>query len=170
MLELSPTDAAVIGCYAAPAALDALDALDHEDRAVVCRVAPDEAMVVGPPSAGNELLTAATARLTSVDADALVLDTTDGWAVWTLAGGSPRAALELLSPLDLRDASFAQGEVGGVPARVLASTDRVDIVVSAMWGEHMRRCVVESCADIGVRCSTASRAWGERRAAKETAS
>jgi hypothetical protein len=99
-----------------------------------------------------------------------VLDTTDGWAVWTLSGGSPRAALELVSPLDLRDASFVQGDVAGVPARVLASTDRADIVVSAMWSEHVRRCVVESCAGIGVRCSTPSRAWAAPRAARETAS
>lgn len=164
MLDLAPTSAAIIGCYAAPDALDALDAaptldaIGGREAVVTCRVAHDEAMIVGPRAAADEMLTAA-ARLVGGDADALVLDATDGWFVWTLTGPSPAAALALMSSIDVRGVAFAQGDVAGVCARILAAPDRLHIVVPAMWAEHLRARVVESCASLGVRCATAARPW-----------
>jgi hypothetical protein len=79
VLELFETRAAVVGAFAASEALDAL----RPAGAYRCRVASDEAMFVGPPGAGEQLLRDS-AAVTAGDADAIVLDVADGWAVWTL--------------------------------------------------------------------------------------
>jgi hypothetical protein len=145
--ELAGAIASVVGCYAAPAAIDALEGIV---AATVCRVAPDEAMVVGAPGEGTALARVANATLTGVDADALSLDATDGWAVWMLSGPRMRRAFSRLSALRLGDERFVQGKVADVPCRVIASPDRLGLVVPSMSAEHVRSRILRDCADIGM--------------------
>lgn len=147
MLELFLTQASIVGCFAAPEALEALIGIDG---AYAGRVAPDEMMLVGEAGSAEELVRAATARASAVDADAVVLDTSDGWAVWTLAGDTAREAFARLSAVPLR-AEYTQGDVARVPVRVIARADRVHLLVPSMWREHLRERTLADCASLGVR-------------------
>ena len=134
MLELAREAVSVLGVFAEPAALDALDA--H-------RIAPDEAMVVGDPGAAPDV---------SVDdPQAVVLDATDGWTTYTLTGDGAREAFARLSALRLPDEGFVQGDVVRVPTRVIVDGERLRILVPAMWGEHVRARILARCANLGVR-------------------
>lgn len=148
MLELVAVRASVVGCFAAPEALDALVATGG---AHACRVAPDEVMLVGAAGSADELVRATTARVRAADPDAVVLDTTDGWAVWTLDGGAAREAFARLSAVPLVGEGFAQGAVAHVPAKVVALPDRLYLFVAAMWGEHLRERILADCASLDVR-------------------
>ena len=152
MLELSATRVSVVGCFAAPEALDALAAA-HD--AHVCRVAPDEVMLVGEPDAAATLVAAAIADATAIDPDAVVLDTTGGWAIWSLAGDAAREAFARLSAVELPDEGSTQGDVAHVPVRVIALPDRLHLVVPAMWREHLRERILARCASLGVEEVTA---------------
>ena len=76
-------------------------------------------------------------RLATLDPDALVIDTTDGWAAITVAGGGARSSFGLLSRLELPDAGFTQGEVVHVPAKVIADDEQVLILAPSMWEAHL---------------------------------
>ena len=76
-------------------------------------------------------------RLAALDPDALVVDTTDGWAAISIAGDDARGSFGLLSRLELPDAGFLQGEVVHVPAKVVAGDDRVLILVPSIWEAHL---------------------------------
>ena len=101
MLELHAPSVSVIEVHGEPSALNALVG--------VHRVAPDEAMLVDARSA-----------VRVDDPDAVILDATDGWVVFTLVGDAARTAFERLSALELPAEGFAQGDVAHVPARVIA--------------------------------------------------
>ncbi len=152
MLELVATQASVVGCFAAP---EALDVLAPTSGTYACRVAPDELMLVGEPGAEAALAAAATAGTTALDPDAIVLDTTDGWAIWTLAGDAARDAFTRLSAVELPDEGAAQGDVAHVPVRVIALPDRLHLLVPAMWGGYLRERILDRCASLGVREATA---------------
>jgi hypothetical protein len=145
VLELVETRASVVGAFASARALDAL----RPAGATRCRVAPDEAMFVAPPSAAAALVRDASA-VTAGDVDAIVLDTTDGWAVWTLAGEAVRDAFARLSSVEPSH-GYAQGEVAGVAVRVIAQEDRIHLLVPAMWGDHLRRRILARCPEVVAR-------------------
>lgn len=156
MLELRETRAGVVLCCASA---DALDAIRAGRDAAVCRTAPDEALVVVPPQAAGRLLAGATGALARADPDAVVLDATDGWCVWTLTGAEGREAFARLSTLLLPAEGFAQGPVAHVPAKVLATPRGLHMLVPAMWREHLRERILAYCADLGVAERTEPRAW-----------
>jgi len=147
VVELAPTRAAVVGCYGAPGAIDELAGTV---AAAFARSAPDEAMLLAAPGDGAALANAAESAMTRVDPDAFAVEATDGWAVWTLTGDGTRLAFSRISALRLGDRGFVQGSVASVPVRVIARPDRVDLVVPAMWAEHVRGRIEHDCADIGV--------------------
>ncbi len=132
MLELTATRVSVVGAFASPEALDALSPAG----AYRCRIAPDEAMFVADVDA-SALVRDASA-VTAGDPDAVVLDMTDGWSVWTLAGDGAREAFAFLSELELPDEGYVQGDVAHVPVRVIARPDRLELFVPAMWGAYLR--------------------------------
>ena len=142
MLELIDMRASVVGVFATVEALDAL----RPAGAYRCRVAPDEAMFVAPPSAGVPLLRDASAVLAG-DSDAVVLDITDGWTIWTIAGDPVRGTFARLSALEVGD-GYRQGDVVGVAGRVIAERDRIHLFVPAMWGNHLRTRVLALCPGI----------------------
>lgn len=135
MLELATTSVSVIGVFADPATIDALD-----PRAFW--IAADEAMLVGEPGA--------TPTVAVDDPHAVVLETTDGWTVFTLTGEQVRAAFARLSALPLPERGFVQGDVVRVPARVIVEPGRLRILVPAMWGEHVRTRILARCAKLDV--------------------
>jgi sarcosine oxidase gamma subunit len=155
VLELSEIDATVVTCVAERAAVDAVAAAPG---GVVLRIAPDEAMIVREPGSADRSTAAAFASARRVDRDALVVDASDGWAIWGLTGDSLADAFARLSQLPLAD-GFAQGEVAHVPAKVLVDGDEVRLLVPAMCREAVRERILAECGDLGVRERTQPRAW-----------
>lgn len=158
MLEVSWTPVSVVQVFAEAAALDAL----APAGATRCRVAPDEAMFVREAGAGQALLRDAEA-VTAGDPDALIVEGTDGWAVWTLTGDRLPDALERLSHLELDAGTngFTQGDVAHVPARIVIDHGRAHVFVAAMWGAYLRERILGRCADFGVT-EASETPWGAR--------
>jgi len=132
--EVAPTR---IGVVSASATAEALDALVVPGRAIACRVAADELLLLCAPDVSEEVARETGTRLTVLDPDALVVDSTDGWSSIELEGDGARMAFSRLSSLELPDAGFVQGEVVHVPAKVVVDRDRVRILVSSMWERHL---------------------------------
>lgn len=143
MLELAATRSSVVGAFASPEALDALSPAG----AYRCRVAPDEAMFVAEADVAGALVRDASA-VTAGDPDAVVLDMTDGWTVWTLAGDGARDTFAFLSELELPDEGYVQGDVAHVPVRVIARRDRLQLFVPAMWGAYLRERILGLGLDV----------------------
>lgn len=146
MLELLSTRASVLGCFASAEALDRLPAS--------FRVAPDEAMIVGEPS---DPRTEAIGQ--ALGDDAVVMDMTDGWTIWTLAGEEAHDAFAYLSSLRLPVDGFTAGDVARTPVRIVSRTDRVHLFVPAMWGSYLRERILHDCACLGIRERAGSFDW-----------
>ena len=138
MLELINTRASVLGVFATAEALDGLSSS--------FRVAPDEAMIVGTPSKAQTGAVSA-----DMGEDAVVMDMTDGWTIWTLSGEGAREAFAFLSPVRLTGDGFTTGDVARVPVRIVSREDRLHLFVPAMWGSYLRERILHDCASFGVR-------------------
>jgi hypothetical protein len=134
VLEITRT---LVGVVAASAAARALDVLVVPGRAFGCRTSDDELMLLSVPMVTDEVVREVSTRLAALDPDAIVVDTTDGWAAISIVGDDARASFGLLSRLELPDAGFLQGEVVHVPAKVVAGDDRVLILVPSIWQAHL---------------------------------
>lgn len=153
MLELTRTSATVITCVGAGGAVDAAVAVG---RAFAGRIAPDEVMLIGPLEHAASLSEEVEAAVRPLDPYALVVDATDGWAIWTLQGDADdvdRAmarltALEL--PGELSGDGFLQGDVARVPVKLVVAPERVDMLVPAMWEAYLRARILERCATLQV--------------------
>ena len=135
---------AVVLCSADAAALDALVAPGHGAR--MLRTASDEALFVADPAVGADVAREVEDRIAALDDDALVLDVSDGWAAWSLAGDDARRAFSYLSNLDPPgNGEFVQGDVARVAAKVLDEPNGLTILLPAYWREHVReRAVVDA--------------------------
>ena len=156
MLEVFPTWASVVTCVADETAFDG-----YVPPAGVrgCRIAPDEMLLVAPTGRVADVVHDAVERVAAADPDALVLDTTDGWTVWTIEGGDVGAAFSRLSAIRLPDEGFAQGDVARVPVKVIRESGRVHFLVPSMWREHLRERIMERCRSLGVVERTEPVAW-----------
>lgn len=134
MAELREGSVRVTGVFASPEACDRL--------AEACRIAPDEAMVLGEPPADLE------ARVRELDPDAVVLDVSEGWDLLQLEGPGAREAFARISELELPERGFVQGEVARVAVRVLAEGDHVSLLVPAMWAGHVRERILTDAAEL----------------------
>lgn len=134
MAELARVDVAAARCLARP---EALDALSLPESATACRVAPDELLVLREGGAG--LAAALQAGLAAADPHALVLDHSDAFAAFALAGPDAADAFALLSSLPLPDVrpAFLQGAVAGVPAKVVAEPARLLVLVPSTLGHQL---------------------------------
>jgi hypothetical protein len=128
---------ALVGVATASAEAGALDVLLVPGRAFACRVADDELLLLCAPPVTDEVAREVATRLAALDPDALVTDTTDGWAAISVVGDDARASFGLLSRLELPEAGFLQGEVVHVPAKVVAGDGRVLILVPSIWEAHL---------------------------------
>jgi hypothetical protein len=98
------------------------------------RVATDEVMVRGPIA---EDLRAA---IHTVDPDALIRESTEGWAEVVIDDGDARDVFARISELRLPDgAGYVQGDVARVAARVYVGDDGIRVLVPAYWESHLRR-------------------------------
>jgi sarcosine oxidase gamma subunit len=136
VLEIRRTDAGVVACLAQPAALDAFDGVAE---AYGCRVAPDELWLVAPPAKIAEVERAAAAYCARADAGALVLDQSDGWSTFTLAGDGARRVFAQLSavPLPASSPAFVQGMFAGGPAKVLVVDGAIHVLVPSTLRHHV---------------------------------
>jgi hypothetical protein len=155
VLELVATNACVVGAYASAAALDSL----APAGALRVRVAPDEVMLVREPGAAAILLRD-TDAVTAGDADAVVIDATDGWAVWTLEGVDAREAFSRLSDVRPPERGSIAGDVAHVPVHVIAEPGRLHLFVPSMWRGYLRRRILERCASFDIKERATSQAWG----------
>lgn len=162
MLELARTEAALVGCFASAEALDAV----HTPKTVTaCRVARDELLLIGAPGSAARVAAAASKALHGGDDDALVLDVTDGWTVWTLGGEDAHDAFERLSMLELPAAGVVQGDVARLPVKVVVDGERLHLAVPSSWAAYLRERIValaleiredaEPCAWIAPKARTA---------------
>jgi hypothetical protein len=156
VLELVAIRASVVSCFALPAALDELR---PPNGASSFRAAPDEVMVMSDPGAGAPLMAHVETLVRDADTDALVLDATDGWSIWALVGVSAGAALSRLSEIEPGGDGTAQGDVAHLPARLVANRDQTRVLVPSMWGDYLRRCIVDRCASLGVAQRAKPEPW-----------
>jgi hypothetical protein len=158
VLELAPTEATVLTCLGSRDAVDAAVALGGVEAG---RVAPDEAMLIVPAGRDDERSEAVSAAVLSIDADALVIDTTDGWSIWTMSGAERELdrAMARLTALRLTDSGFAQGDLARVPVKLFVARGSVRILVPSMWGAYLRARILERCATLQIGDRRAPRAW-----------
>jgi len=138
--DLVFTRVSVTACLASPEALEKLP------EAV--RIAPDEALVILPPAKADPQIGA---RLARADPDAVVLDVSDGWTAWSLEGEGARDAFAHISDLELPTKGFVQGDVAGVPAKVVAGADGLNLLVPSMWGDYVRDRILARCPGVAER-------------------
>ena len=137
MADLTRAEIAVVLVSATPRALDDLVAPGHGARTM--RVASDEALVVVAPTVVDAVVRELVDRIGALDADALVLDVTDGWTAYALGGDAIHHALTFETALDTpADGSFVQGDVSRVGAKLLGTEAGVTILVPAYWGDYLR--------------------------------
>ena len=134
MVEITRTLVAVVR---ASAEAGALDLLLVPGRAFACRAADDELLLLCAPPVVDEVAREVATRLAALDPDALVTDTSDGWAAISVVGDDARASFGLLSRLELPEAGFLEGEVVHVPAKVVAGDGRLLILVPSIWEAHL---------------------------------
>ncbi len=158
VLELAPTQATVLTCLGSRDAVDAAVAVGGLEAG---RVAPDEAMLIGAAGRDDERSEAVSAVVLPVDAGALVIDTTDGWSIWTMTGAERALdrAMARLTALELADSGFAQGDLARVPVKLFLTRGSVRILVPSMWDAYLRARILERCATLQIRERRAPRAW-----------
>ena len=84
MLSIELSRFTVVACFAGPQALDALPVQPEAHR---CRVAPDELLLVAAtPELAGVTERRAIEHFAGAGNDALVVDQSDGWCVFTLRG------------------------------------------------------------------------------------
>jgi sarcosine oxidase gamma subunit len=152
VVELGSVHATVIDVLASPSACDGL-----ADAGIVGaslgRVAPDELLVIGGED-GTALAAGDVANAID-DADALVLDVTDGWSAWVLEGADAASPLARLSELRLPGRGFVQGAVANMPAKILVDGDtRIRVLVPSMLGAAFRERILRDARHAGVREAT----------------
>jgi hypothetical protein len=147
VLELYPTSAALIGCYARPAALDSLG-----PGGLAIRVAPNELLLVAAAAERGAALEDARRALAAADPGGLVFDLSAGFAIWTLAGdGRHEAYARLCAIRPPEPPACVQGLFAHVPAKIVVETERVHVLVASTVGHHVRERVLGACADLEPR-------------------
>jgi hypothetical protein len=134
--EITSAHVAVLLCQADGGALDALVAPGHGARTLA--TAPDERLFVCNPEVAGDVERELRDRIAALDADAVVLDVSDGWACLRLTGDDAAPSFAYLSQLDPPEpGAFVQGHVANVAAKVLGDPDGVTILVRAYWDAHL---------------------------------
>jgi hypothetical protein len=144
VLELAEPAASVVLCMGRS---EVLDRLAEATPGRPCRCAEDELLLLSFDE-GVDLLAAA-----DPGADGLALDVTGGFTVLSLRGEPALDALVRLSsiPPPTELPAFLQGAVAHVPGKVLVAADRLDLIVSSVHADFVRRRILDACADLGLR-------------------
>jgi hypothetical protein len=126
------------GTVAVLATRTALDALVVPARATACRIADDELLLLCDRGLADEIVREVATRVTVLDPDAVVVQTSDAWVAAAIVGEGMRELFAFLSRTALPDRGFVQGEVAGVPAKVVVEDGRITILVPSAFGDHVR--------------------------------
>jgi hypothetical protein len=111
---------------------DALDALEPPAGVRAGRVAGDEVLWVAEPARADELLQALSSQLGQLGNRAAVVDHSDGYALFTLAGEGREDLFARLSSIRLpAGGGFVQGNFAGVPARIFCGGARLEVIVTS---------------------------------------
>jgi sarcosine oxidase gamma subunit len=110
---------------------DALDRVRTPSGVTSGRVAPDELLWLGDAEAASELEAEGKRQLAGAGERALVVDNSDGWALFSLVGDGRADALARLSSLRLPDEGFRQGKVAGIPGKLFARPGRIDLLCTS---------------------------------------
>ena len=146
MLEVAPVEATLIHCLAAP---EALEHLRVTAPAVIGPLAPGETLIVAPP---QDTATAAEAdRALAADPDRLVIDLTDAYDGFRLAGDY-RAAFARCADWPLPDTGrlLLQGLFAQLAAKVVQSDTELYVFVGSHVGHHLDQRLRHACADLDV--------------------
>jgi hypothetical protein len=147
VLELQPVQAAIIGCFARSDAVDAL----MEGRALAIRVAPDELLLVVEPEASAASVSSVGRSLAVLDPGGLTLDLSGGYAVFRVRGDWAEAFARLCAAPSPEPPATIQALFAHVPAKLIASTDELLVVVSSVVSHHVRDRVMTACGDLDPR-------------------
>lgn len=147
VVEVRTFEPSVVHVLATDAAIEA--AAGAAPGAAVVTIAPGEMLLVG--DADRDLVADAVGTKDGADGGGLVLDVSDGWVAWTLAGPDAREAFARLSELALPAEGFVQGEVVRLPVKVLVAPDLLTLLISAMWGDYLGERIRTDCAALGVQ-------------------
>jgi hypothetical protein len=144
VLDIERTHAAVVACFASPAALDSLPAHLGTHQ---CRVAPDELLLVAPPALLGDTERRAATHFAAADPAALVLDQSDGWSVFTLRGDEADSVFARLStvPLPARRPAFVQGAIAGGSAKVIVLEGCLHLFVPSTLRHHLAARLQDVC-------------------------
>ena len=112
MVELRRSFAAVIGCYARVEVLDAVSDLE----ALTMRLAPDEMLLVAEPRHGAAILATAETAL-AADPGSIVLEVSDGYSIWSVAGDWEEVSLRLCAVPISQSSALIQTLFAQVPAK-----------------------------------------------------
>jgi hypothetical protein len=147
---------------------DALDRVQTPAGVNQGRVAPDELLWLGDPEQASALEAEGKRQLAGAGERALVVDNSDGWALFSLLGDGRADALARLSSLRLPDTGFRQGKVAGVPGKVFARDGRIDILCTSDVRWYVRERLLHAGADLGLseRTPPASAAVSKMDAAR----
>ena len=111
---------------------EALDKLTPPPGVRAGRVATDEVLWVSEPGRAEELVQALGAQLSGQRNRAAVVDHTDGYVLFTLAGEGHEELFARLSSIRIpRVDGFVQGNFAGVPARIFRSQGRLQVIVTS---------------------------------------
>jgi hypothetical protein len=139
------------------ASAEALDAMQATKVATTVRVAPDELLLIGAPGSDTKVAAVAAKAIRQVDDDALAMDVTDGWTIWTLGGADAHDAFERLSMLHLPEAGVVQGDVARLPVKVVVDDERVHLAVPSSWAAYLRDRIV--ALDLSIAEDGEPRSW-----------
>ena len=147
MLSIERSSAAVVACHASPPALDGLAPAASVHKG---RVAPDELLLVAPASRLGDLLRGTTAHFALAEPEALVLDQSDGWALFSLRGDEAAQVFAQLStvPLPTARPAFVQGAVAGGPAKVFCVGEAIHVLVPSTLGHHLASRLGDVCGPV----------------------
>jgi sarcosine oxidase gamma subunit len=134
---------------------DALDRVQTPAGVNQGRVAPDELLWLGDPEQAGALEAEGKRQLAGAGERALVVDNSDGWALFSIVGDGRADALARLSSLRLPDEGFRQGKVADVPGKVFARAGRIDILCTSDVRWYVRERLLQSGADLGLKAGTA---------------
>jgi sarcosine oxidase gamma subunit len=111
---------------------DALDALTAPSGVRAGRVAGDEVLWVSDAERAGELLQALQSQLAKLGNRAAVVDHSDGYALFSLAGAGREELFARLSSIRIpAGGGFAQGNFAGVPARIFCGKERLEVIVTS---------------------------------------
>jgi hypothetical protein len=150
VLEITPARVIILSCLDESAVLDGMPDFAG---AFMARVAPDELWLIGAASVATALTTHATDHLSRAGSFGLVVDVTDGWAVWSVRGDGAALVWQRFSenPVPAARPSFVQGAVAAVASKAIVFDSAIHFMMPAPLGHHLPHRILHGCADLSPR-------------------